>query len=60
MKCPHCNYKAGHEASHGKFFELSNKIKLERFDDFFPYETRIVCGCPFCHKLFLGDDNNVK
>lgn len=60
MKCPHCDYQHGYsveensdiKSEHGKFYQLSNLVKMERPDT---YEKQLnLYGCPSCKKVFMG------
>ena len=62
MECPYCKYKDGWDADildavkgkEGKFFELSNSIKMERNDSFSTREVSTLLGCPNCRKVFMS------
>lgn len=64
MICPHCGYEHGFhcdepvniEGDKGKFFTLSNDVKMVRTENDFwrSEETRDLYGCPSCNKLFMG------
>lgn len=62
MECPHCGYFDGWydgmmeniEGVDGEFFTL--RIELTRNDYKFDHDkSRMLCGCPKCNKVFMGD-----
>jgi len=58
MKCPYCGYEATkttEDREKGEFWELSNRVELERSSGFMENQKALLRGCPACKKVFVDD-----